>query len=80
MPKKKPNKPTDDRIPYVVHVMGQGEPRKVHECFETALEEAKRLAIRDPKKIIRILQIVDQWEGLVTAHHRPYQFPINIPF
>lgn len=69
-------------IGYMVLVSGSGEPRHVHTSHKSAIDEAHRLAGRHPNRLIRILQITDQYEGKVTPLKVPLDFPIElkIPF
>jgi len=71
-----------NEIGYMVLVSGSGEPRHVHTSHKSAIDEAHRLADRHPNRLVRVLQITDQYEGKVTPLLIPLNFPIelDIPF
>lgn len=56
---------------YMILVEGRGEPKKVHRTYEVAYEEANRLAIKEPNRLVRILLIDKQIRGEVK--------PVDVP-
>jgi hypothetical protein len=72
-----------NRIGYMVHVSGKGEPRFIHTNQKAAIAEANRLADRSPNNLVRVLRITHQVMGKVTPEVVPMDFPIydeEIPF
>lgn len=78
-PKKKIiGKEEINTVGYMVLVSGSGEPRHVHTSHKSAIDEAHRLADRHPNRLVRILQITDQYEGKVVPLKVPLDFPIEL--
>ena len=59
------------KVAHMVLVEGRGEPKSVHESFDIAYAEAERLAIKEPNRLVRVLQVVSQIRGEVK--------PVNVP-
>lgn len=68
------------KIPHMVFVDGNSNPRYVHDSEAEAVKEAKRLAEQHPHRQVRVLKIVKQFVGCVQVELKPYEFPEEIPF
>lgn len=68
----KKEKETEEKIAHMVLVKGRGEPTYIHKSYKLAYQEAERLAIKEPNRLIRILQVVEQIRGEV----KPVKVPI----
>ena len=72
--KKTVTQKPEAKIAHMILVEGRGEPKTVHESFEIAYAEAERLAIKEPNRLVRVLQVVAQIRGEV----KPVAVPIVV--
>lgn len=57
--------------PYLVHVYGKGEPKRIQWGEETARGEAKRLAKENPNRSVCVYKLVAQYNGVVEVSEFP---------
>ena len=62
------------KVAHMVFVCGGRNPEYVHETYESACVEAKRLAERESGRIVRVLQVVTQYQGNVKVSELPFKF------
>ena len=58
-------KKIETKVAHMVLVEGRGEPKAIHESYDVAYAEAERLAIKEPNRLVRVLQVVTQIRGEV---------------
>ena len=52
---------------YMVYVLGGSAPQKIHKDFDEAVEEAKRLCMKENKRV-RVLEILGECVPIATYH------------